>query len=159
MQKVEHLQEKEAPPSSETAGGGKTGWRGIAATLPGIGLALLPKLICPACWPAYAGVLSSLGLGFVNYNPYLFPLTALFLSLAVASLGYRAKSRWGYRPFVLGIVAALTVLVGKFILASEAVLYGGIALLMAASLWNSRQPRKEGSGSCPACASWGGRTK
>ncbi|KAF0218625.1 MAG: putative Thioredoxin [Geobacteraceae bacterium] len=73
MQKVEHLQEKEAKPCSETAGGGKIGWRGMAAMLPGIGLAFLPKLACPACWPAYAGVFSSLGLGFVNYNPYLSP--------------------------------------------------------------------------------------
>jgi hypothetical protein len=30
--------------------------RGMLALLPAIGVALLPKLTCPACWPAYAGV-------------------------------------------------------------------------------------------------------
>jgi hypothetical protein len=29
--------------------------------LPGVGVSLLPKLMCPACWPAYAGIVSALG--------------------------------------------------------------------------------------------------
>ncbi len=40
-------------------------WRSAIAMAPGVGLALLPKVTCPACWPAYAGVLSALGLGFL----------------------------------------------------------------------------------------------
>jgi len=28
------------------------GWREMLAVLPAIGVALLPKLTCPACWPA-----------------------------------------------------------------------------------------------------------
>ena len=27
-------------------------WRRTAAVLPGIGVSLMPKLICPCCWPA-----------------------------------------------------------------------------------------------------------
>src|SRR5262249_33508534 len=34
-------------------------WRVSLGALPGIGVSLLPKVACPACWPAYAGVLSS----------------------------------------------------------------------------------------------------
>jgi hypothetical protein len=26
------------------------------AVLPGIAVSLLPRLMCPACWPAYAGI-------------------------------------------------------------------------------------------------------
>ena len=33
--------------------------------MPGIVVALLPKLFCPLCWPLYAGVVSSIGLGFL----------------------------------------------------------------------------------------------
>jgi hypothetical protein len=33
-------------------------------TAPGIGVALMPRLMCPRCWPFYAGILSSVGLGF-----------------------------------------------------------------------------------------------
>ena len=41
------------------------------------GVAVLPVLTCPACWPLYAGLLSALGISFVNYTPFLFPITAL----------------------------------------------------------------------------------
>ena len=51
----------------------RNGWRSSLATLPGIGLAFLPKIACPACWPAYAGLLSSLGLGFLLDVRWLFP--------------------------------------------------------------------------------------
>ena len=46
----------------------RAGWRSSLATLPGIALAFLPKIACPACWPAYAGVLSSLGKRQVDIN-------------------------------------------------------------------------------------------
>lgn len=156
MQEVDNLRSRGIMPCSVATDDDKIGWRRTAAMLPGIGLALLPKLTCPACWPAYAGILSSMGVGFVNYSPYLLPLTALFLILAVASLGFQAKRRRGYGPFIMGTVAALILLIGKFLFASDAALYGGIALLTAASLWNSWPLRKEGRGSCPACASWDG---
>lgn len=121
------------------------------AMLPGVGLALVPKLRCPACWPVYSGLLSSLGLGFINYTPYLLPLTLLFLALAVASLGYRATSRQDYKPFMLGMLAAVVVITGKFLFAEDLAMYGGIVLLMGASLWNSWPKRKAGIGSCSLC--------
>jgi hypothetical protein len=117
--------------------------------LPAVGLALLPKLTCAACWPAYAALLSSLGIGFVDYTPYLLPLTATFLVLTVAMLAYRAANRRGYAPFVLGIVASAVVLVGKFVLDSDLALYGGITLLVGASLWNAWPQRAQAS--CPGC--------
>ena len=48
---------------------------------------------------------------------YLLPLTVLALVLALAALGFRARRRRGYGPFVVGIVAAFA--------------------LVGASLWNS----------------------
>lgn len=97
------------------------------AVLPGVGLALIPKLICPACWPADAGLLGSLGLGFINYTPYLLPLTMLFMTLAVASLAYCASSRQGYKPFILGVLATAVVIDGKFFFANDLAMYGGIS--------------------------------
>jgi len=75
-------------------------WKQGLLSLPGIGLSALPKLACPACWPAYAGLLSSLGLGFLISTAYLLPLTAVFLALAPAALAFRAKSRGGLGPLV-----------------------------------------------------------
>ena len=117
--------------------------------LPAIGLALLPKLTCAACWPAYAGLLSAFGIGFFDYTPFLFPLTALFLALTLLALGYRASNRRGFAPLVLGSLGASVVLVGKFFFDSDTALYVGIALLVGASLWNAWP--KASRGSCPAC--------
>lgn len=122
-----------------------------AALLPAVGLAVLPKLTCPACWPAYAGVLSSLGVGFVNYTPYLLPLTAGFLAISVFSLAYRADRRRGYGPFLLGVAAALTVIVGKFGFDSDATMWAGLATLVVSSVWNSWPRNKTNDGTTVAC--------
>lgn len=128
-------------------------WKPTLAVLPGVGVSLLPKLACPMCWPAYAGLLSSLGLGFLISTTYLLPVTAAFLVVAVAALGFRAGARRGFGPMRLGVVAGAAVLYGKFFLESDAAMYGGVALLVAASVWNSWPPR---AASCPECVPAGG---
>ena len=127
----------------------RNGWRSSLATLPGIGLALLPKIACPACWPAYAGLLTSLGLGFLLDVRWLFPLTATFLLVAIAALGLRARRRRGLGPFFVGLGASVTVLLGKFGFESDLAMYVGLALLVAASIWNT-WPRRA-TPACPAC--------
>ncbi len=67
--------------------------RSWLAILPAAGIAMLPKLACPACWPAYAGLLGSIGLGFLMKTVYLLPLTVAFLIVAVGALGFRARNR------------------------------------------------------------------
>jgi mercuric ion transport protein len=117
--------------------------------LPSVGFSMLPKLACPACWPAYAGLLSSVGLGFLVSTAYLLPLTAAFLFLAVAALLFRANKRRRYGPFVLGLVAGSAVLLGKFTWESKLTMYGALALLVIASLWNA-WPTGDAA-ACPEC--------
>ncbi len=133
------------------------GWKTSLAALPGVGSSLLPVGVCPACWPAYAGLLSSLGLGFLFKETYLLPLTAFFLLIAVAALGYKAWARRGYGPFFLGLAASGFMLAGNFLLGAPALLYSGIALLAGASAWNAWPRKNKGieNSSCPACASGG----
>ncbi len=123
-------------------------WKRTLTVLPGVGVSLLPKLACPMCWPAYAGLLSSVGLGFLISAQYLLGVTITFLLAAVAAFGFRASARHGYGPMLLGIAASVLVLYGKFFLESKAVMYSAVGLLSAASLWNS-WPRQ--SASCPEC--------
>ncbi len=126
-----------------------------AALLPSIGVALLPKITCPLCWPAYAGLLSSLGVGFVDYTPYLLPLTVTFLAIAVGALAYRASARRGYGPFILGVVGAVVALAGMFGFGSDPVAWGGLGVLVVASVWNTwpvrRKAPSEDDAACPAC--------
>jgi hypothetical protein len=117
-------------------------WKQGLLSLPGIGLSALPKLACPVCWPAYAGLLGSLGLGFLISAAYLLPLTIAFLTLALAALAFRAKSRRGLGPFLIGLTAAIGILLGKFVWESNATIYGGVGILVVASVWNA-WPRDE----------------
>ena len=68
---------------------------------------------------------------------FLLPLMVLSLAVAVAALGFRAGRRRGFGPFAVGVVAAVLLVVGKFVTDSNILIYGGIALLLVASLWNS----------------------
>src|SRR5258708_30972809 len=98
---------------------------------------MLPKLAGPACWPAYAGLLSSVGLGFLISTVYLLPLTVAFLFLAVAALAFRANKRRGYGPFVLGLVAGSAVLFVKFVWESKLAMDSALRLLVVEFLWNA----------------------
>lgn len=73
---------------------------------------------------------------------FLLPLTVLSLVLAVAALGYRAGKRWGFGPFAVGVLAAITLFVGKFVVDSNGMIYGGLVSLVGASLWNSWPTRR-----------------
>ncbi len=118
------------------------------AALPGIGVSALPKLMCPACWPAYAGIVSALGLGFLISEKYLLPLTAGFLAVTAVALGFRASRRHGHGPLGLGVVAAAVILAGKFYFDVTQATYAGVGLLVAASLWNSWPRRAAVAPSC-----------
>jgi hypothetical protein len=126
-------------------------WRQSILAVPSIGVSVLPKLACPACWPAYAGLLTSIGLGFLISVRYLLPLTVAFLVLALTAMLFRARDRRGYGPFQLAVLAAGGVLLGKFAWNSRPIVYGAIGLLVVASLWNS-WPRRDTSNDVAACS-------
>lgn len=124
----------------------------IVMTLPSFiasGVAALPVLTCPACWPLYAGLLSALGLEFANYTPFLLPVTVVLLVIALVPLAWKAKQRRGYKPLLSGIVGTALILTGKFWLGSQPLYYAGIVILLAASIWNI-WPKKE---MCDHCVS------
>jgi hypothetical protein len=50
--------------------------KGLFAAVPVLGAALLPKVVCAACWPAYTAALGAAGIEFFNYTPYIVPLTS-----------------------------------------------------------------------------------
>ncbi len=105
--------------------------------IPGVAVSILPFGGCPACWPVYGGILSTLGLGFLLSTRYLFPLTTTLLIVTLAALAFRARTRRGYGPLAAGVVAGSLILWGKFSIESNTVAYSGAALLLAASAWNS----------------------
>lgn len=140
--------------SASPAKPAKTRLQAVGASLPAVGVALLPKLTCPLCFPAYAAVLGALGLEFVDYTPYLLPLTAAFLVVAIVVLALQTRRTGNVYPLLLGIAASALVLIGKFQFESDWMTIGGIVLLVAAVFFGNRT--KSGSTvSCPACATGG----
>ena len=129
-------------------------WQTIATSFPAVGVALLPKLTCPLCFPAYAAILGAIGVDFFNYTPYLLPLTATFLVVAVAVLARQSRRTGNLGPLMLGIAAAVLVLAAKFHAESEWIANGGIVLLVAAVFLSSRA-RPASVHSCSACAASG----
>lgn len=128
----------------------RTRWQAVIASLPAVGAASLPKLTCPLCFPAYAAVLSALGLEFVDYTPYLLQLTAAFLVVALAVLAVQTRRTGNVHPLLLGVAASAIVLIGKFQFESEWLTIGGIVLLVAAIILGSRT-KTISAVSCPAC--------
>ncbi|MBO6934846.1 MAG: hypothetical protein JJ863_07720 [Deltaproteobacteria bacterium] len=126
-------------------------WLPRAAILPGLGIALMPKVVCPFCWPAYAGVLGALGLGFLMEDRWLLPLSAGFLLLLLLALGWRARARRGFGPLLVGSVGAALVLAGKFAFDSSPAAYLGVATLFAACAWNAWPKSKASEAKCNAC--------
>ncbi|TAK30178.1 MAG: hypothetical protein EPO40_08680 [Myxococcaceae bacterium] len=123
----------------------------VLATLPGVLLAALPVVACPACWPAYAGALSAMGVPFLMRAEWLLPLTAAALTVALSGLAFRAPRRRGYGPLALGAVASVGVLAGKFVAHVDGLVYGALALLVAVSIWNSVPRRPDAAVSRDAC--------
>lgn len=130
----------------------------ILASLPGIGAALLPNATCPACWPIYGGLLSSVGLGFIMTGPYFYLFIGALLLLSLFSLAYKAQSRRGYQPFWIGLLGAIIIMGGKYFLLPDYVFYTGAFILIVASVWNNIPPKhrnisgkEEPVADCPNC--------
>ncbi len=118
--------------------------------IPAAGLAALPA--CPACYPLYAGILSSLGLTALIDPAAQTALTGLFLVVVVAALTLHA-SRWhAYGPLGVGLAGSVVVLAGKFVLGWNPITYAGVGLLMGASAWNVWSIKARRGGQCEGCA-------
>ena len=117
--------------------------------LSSIVLAVAPK--CPICFLAYFGIFGVATSSASVYRVWLPPLTGLWLALTVGMLAIRRGARHRHGPVALGIVAALAVYGGKFIINDMALVYGGIAALVAAVIWRFWFRDPISSASCVPC--------
>lgn len=104
-----------------------------ASFIPAVGIVLLPKLACAACWPAYAAVLSATGVGFAlfasSYRAFPWRVAVFF--------GWGATKRRGYGPLITGGVAGAGLVVGKFWQMSSPLFYAATAAFIVSSVWNA----------------------
>jgi mercuric ion transport protein len=105
---------------------------GIIGALPAIGVAFLPKIACPICWPAYAALLSAVGLGFLIQGNNLLIVSMVFLGLALAVFGLRGRNRKNFMPFWLALVGVSFIIPGKFLWENMVMFYAGTVFLTVA---------------------------
>ncbi|MGE4071087.1 MAG: hypothetical protein AB7E72_07925 [Lysobacterales bacterium] len=134
------------PPAVKAHG---TGYRRVLAVVPSLSVATIPVGLCPVCFAGYAGAFGALGLGFLLERNTLAPLAAVALLLALGSLAWRARSRWGYGPLALGALGALVLWLGQFVAGNVVATTLGATTLLIAAVWNS-WPRA-GQAACAAC--------
>jgi len=118
------------------AQGWRRGWLASAALAPGALLPLLPAATCPACLAAYAGLASTLGLGFLISEAALAPLVIVALLLGVASLAWSGRAHRRPGPLVLAAIGSTTIVSGRLVWNFAPLVYVGVALFFGAALWN-----------------------
>src|SRR5687767_12286896 len=92
----------------------------LLPVFPAAAMAVLSTLGCPGCWPAYAAVLSAVGLGSFMEGPHVPYVTGGLLAAALVPPGLDAARGHGMVPLLLGILAVALVVVGNFVLGSAA---------------------------------------
>lgn len=115
---------------------GRRSWMPTLVAIPAAVLPLLPSFSCPVCVAAYAGLLSSLGLGFLLTDRIQRPLIVIFLIVSVASVCWAARQYKRMGPCVLVLVGSAAILAGRVVWSVTLVLYVGVFCLIAGTAWN-----------------------
>lgn len=106
------------------------------SVVPGATLAVLPSASCPACWGAYGALLASLGLGFFINDKVLAPLIVAALVVGIVAIAWTTKSHRRYGPLVLTVGGSAAIAAGRLVWNVPVLVYGGAAIVLAASIWN-----------------------
>lgn len=115
---------------------GRPAWLQTIIAIPAAVLPLLPSFSCPVCIAAYAGLFSSLGLGFLLTDRVQRPLIVAFLIVSVVSVGWAAKRYKRVGPFLLVLLGSVAIVAGRLAWSVEPALYGGVLCLVAGAVWN-----------------------
>lgn len=127
----------------------KSGWLGGVTSL----LASAVALVCPACIPAFASLLASLGIGLAAKEQFIRPMLVGLLVLAVASFAWSAKLHRHWWVVAAGFVGGVLVYMGRYYLKfgelwmNQVATWAGTGVLIGTALVNLRLKR-----GCPSCA-------
>ena len=106
-------------------------------------IVLVPLSCCLPFVLASLSSLSPLSLGGLLSLDAAFPLVACFLAVVLIGLGLFGRRTRSYGPFAAALVAAAAIMLDTFALSYSPVTYGGVAVLLGASVWglvSSRVP-------------------
>ena len=124
----------------------REGKKGLLSTLVSPLLTFLGSstFICAGggCSSIYISTITSFfgafGIAVVDLVPYMDGLAVVLVLFTVYSL-YVQEKNWRYKPFVLGTVGGICIIVNIFLIGpARYLLYFGNVLMIGAAIWNSR---------------------
>ncbi|MFQ5494550.1 MAG: MerC domain-containing protein [Phycisphaerae bacterium] len=136
---------KDDPIAESAPRRGRPAWLQTVIAVPAAVLPLLPSFSCPVCVAAYAGLLSSLGLGFLLTDRVQRPLILAFLVVSIAGVGWAARQHKRVGPFLLVLLGSVAIVAGRLIWNLTPALYAGVVCLVVGSVWNLilKRPRRK----------------
>ncbi len=105
----------------------------------------LSKFSCPLCVGAYSSVLASVGGGVLATQAGLAGVTIALLLLNSTSMAWSARHHRHYSPLWFTLTGSAAIITERLVWTVPALLYIGVAVITAASLWNlivARKPRQ-----------------
>lgn len=106
---------------------------------------LVSAMACASCFPAIASLGAAIGLGFLSRYEGLFINVGLpafaGIALLANALGWFSHRQW--RRGALGMIGPALVLAAVFLVygwRGEWLLYGGLAVMFAVSIWDLKSP-------------------
>lgn len=96
--------------------------------------ALTPK--CPLCLFALLGATGAAGAAGATFAAWMPVVMIVSLLVSVTAVCIRSRMERRYGPAVFAVLVAITIVVGKLVFESTAVVYAGAAALFAAAVFN-----------------------
>ena len=85
------------------------------------------------------------------YRAWLPPITGFWLAITIGMLAFQRRGRPLYGPAVLGSVAALLLMSGKFVVDSQLMTFAGVITLFGAAIWRARTQLQKSPQLCAQC--------
>ena len=110
---------------------------------------IISVMACAVCFPALASMGAAIGLGCLSQWESVFvrilPIF-VFIALLVDALGWQSHRQW--HRSLLGSIGSLTALIGWYAFvsnlfakdAARGILYAGLAVMLAVSIWDMVSP-------------------
>lgn len=131
--------------------------RGMVLSVVGSVFSAATVGLCPVCIPALGAFLSAIGMGFLVKEAVLKPLLLAFLGISLFGFFWSYLKEHGrLGPFFVGLIFAVGLYVSRYVYlgstTNSILMYGSIAGIIGASIWNIRLKKKS---ECCACNSKG----
>lgn len=105
-------------------------------------LGIFIGFFCPLCVPSSAAVFTGIGLAFLPQKPVIFSLIAFAAFIFLIGLVYGVKRHGDVSPILFGALGLISIPLGRYILGSAVLTYGGAFCVIAASIWNTMLPTR-----------------